>query len=112
MAQANMSFTFDMMNKLQIPRNHQGLVSQLPIHINPLDADLYTETKSLPNKVAPPFSNPTVNICFKPVSEFISLHLGAPTKLAEPFEGPGAQLSPGKTPEKQTMQAKEPDMID
>ena len=112
MAQANMSFTFDMMNKLQIPKNHQGLVGQLPIHINPLDADLYTETKSLTSTAKSPFSPQTVKICFKPVPEFISMNLGPTSRLSPSCEGTGAEQSPERAQERKADKTKEPDMIE
>lgn len=112
MAQANMSFTFDMMNKLQIPKNHQGLVSQLPIHINPLDADLYTETKSLTSTAKSPFSPQTVRICFKPVPEFIAMHLDPPAQLSPSREGTGTEHSPERAQEQKASKTKEPDMIE
>ena len=57
----DMSFTFEVLNMIQMPRNYSGQINQLPIHIKPGSADLYKEER-----------HGSV-IHFKPVKEFISL---------------------------------------
>ena len=57
----DMTQTFEMLNTMQVPKNHQGLIYELPIHFFNGEAELYKEYRdgSL--------------ISFKPVKEFISL---------------------------------------
>jgi len=46
---------------MEVPRNYQGLINQLPIHLMHSEAELYREV------------NTGNSIFFEPVTEFISL---------------------------------------
>ena len=50
-----------MLNIIQLPRNYQGLINDLPIHFRHEEADLYREVQQ------------GDAILFKPVDEFITL---------------------------------------
>ena len=59
-----------MLNKMQVPKNHQGLISELPIHLMHGEAELYKEVS-----VRSSDGGTTFHTIFKPVNEFISLKL-------------------------------------
>lgn len=69
----DMSFTFEMLNMMQVPRNYQGLINHLPIHLMHAQADLYKEVHK------------SGYILFEPIEEFITLkNLNKTTTTEDP----------------------------